>query len=295
LWHNLAEAVDKTVVAERAALRPDPDAVAAQTVPVVPIAVAQTGPVEGRLATRTRERHAMVRSRIERGDSISAISRELGLDRKTVRRFARAGHGDQLLVQARARDSLLDPFKAYLHERLTAGCSDAAALTAEIKALGYRGSAKTVRRYVQPFREHLPPPPPIPVAPTVHQVTRWMTCRPDRLTSDERQQLKQVLARSPTLALTHRQVREFADIMATRTGSQRLQPWITTVIGTGAPALRSFARGLRNDLDAVINGLTLPHSSGAVEGTVNRIKMLKRQMFGRACLDLLRKRVLHPN
>ncbi len=295
LWHNLAQAVDKTVVAERAALRPDPDATAAQTVPAVPIAVGQTGPLEGRLATRTQERHAMVRARIERGDSISAISRELGLDRKTVRRFARAGHGDQLLVEARARGSLLDPFKAYLHERLTAGCSDAAALTTEIIALGYRGSAKTVRRYIQPFREHLPPPPPIPAAPTVRQVTRWMTCRPDRLTSNEQRELKQVLARSRTLALTHRQVREFADIMGTRIGSGRLQPWITTVIGTGAPALRSFARGLGNDLDAVINGLSLPHSSGAVEGTVNRIKMLKRQMFGRAGLDLLRKRVLHPN
>jgi transposase len=58
------------------------------------------------------------------------------------------------------------------------------------------------------------------------------------------------------------------------------------------PALRSFATGLKRDRAAVVNGLTLPYSSGAVEGTVNRIKMLKRQMYGRANLDLLRKRVL---
>jgi len=57
-------------------------------------------------------------------------------------------------------------------------------------------------------------------------------------------------------------------------------------------AIASFARNLRRDIDAVRNGLTLPHSSGAVEGHVNRIKMLKRQMFGRANLGLLRKRTL---
>jgi transposase len=60
----------------------------------------------------------------------------------------------------------------------------------------------------------------------------------------------------------------------------------------GAPALRSFATGLDRDLDAVTAGLTLSHSSGPVEGAVNRIKMIKRQMFGRANFDLLRKRVL---
>jgi transposase len=60
----------------------------------------------------------------------------------------------------------------------------------------------------------------------------------------------------------------------------------------GAPALRSFAAGLERDLDAVTAGLTLPYNSGPVEGTVNRIKMIKRQMFGRANFDLLRKRVL---
>jgi transposase len=58
------------------------------------------------------------------------------------------------------------------------------------------------------------------------------------------------------------------------------------------PELHSFTAGLKRDLDAVVNGLSLPYSSGAVEGNVNRIKMLKRQLYGRASLDLLRKRVL---
>ncbi|GIH08883.1 hypothetical protein Rhe02_69500 [Rhizocola hellebori] len=56
--------------------------------------------------------------------------------------------------------------------------------------------------------------------------------------------------------------------------------------------LHTFARGIRQDYAAVRNGLSLPHSSGACEGNVNRLKSLKRQMFGRANFDLLRKRVL---
>ena len=63
---------------------------------------------------------------------------------------------------------------------------------------------------------------------------------------------------------------------------------------SGSPALRSSTAGLRNDLEAVTNGLTLDYSSGPVEGTVNKIKTIKRQMYGRARFDLLRKRILHP-
>lgn len=66
------------------------------------------------------------------------------------------------------------------------------------------------------------------------------------------------------------------------------------VDSNGATALHSFVTGLRSDLDAVTAGLTTEYSSGAVEGHVNRIKMIKRQMFGRARFDLLRKRILNP-
>ena len=88
----------------------------------------------------------------------------------------------------------------------------------------------------------------------------------------------------------------FAEMMTHRTGDRDLQAWLTAVeADDGQPELRSFAVGIRNDQQAVINGLTLPYSSGKVEGTVNKIKMLKRQMYGRATFDLLRTRVnLHP-
>jgi transposase len=77
-----------------------------------------------------------------------------------------------------------------------------------------------------------------------------------------------------------------------RLQGERLHQWIARVEADQLPELHSSTAGLKRDLDAVVNGLTLPYSSGAVEGAVNRIKMLKRQMYGRASLDLLRKRVL---
>src|SRR5487761_7256 len=86
-------------------------------------------------------------------------------------------------------------------------------------------------------------------------------------------------------------VTEFAKIL-TGLHSDRLDDWITAVEADDQPDLHSFARGIKHDHQAVLNGLTMPWSSGVVEGNVNRLKMIKRQMYGRATFPLLRKRVL---
>lgn len=83
----------------------------------------------------------------------------------------------------------------------------------------------------------------------------------------------------------------FAD-MLTGLHGDRLDAWIAKAEAADSPDLHSFTAGLKRDHSAVLAGLTLPHSSGAVEGNVNRIKMIKRQMYGRATFDVLRKRVL---
>ncbi|MFI6505851.1 transposase [Nonomuraea typhae] len=120
-----------------------------------------------------------------------------------------------------------------------------------------------------------------------------MTRRPDRLTDAQQQCLVSLLARCPELAATDVHVRTFATMLTTLTG-HHLEDWITTAGQSDLPGIGTFARHLRQDLAAVTAGLTTPWNSGPVKGTVNRIKMVKRQMFGRANLDLLRKRILHP-
>jgi transposase len=112
------------------------------------------------------------------------------------------------------------------------------------------------------------------------------------LTTSKRLQLKQVRATCPHLDATADHVSAFAEILTGRHGEQ-VDVWMAAVDADDLPYLHRFVRGLRLDYDAVLNGLTLPHSSGAVEGNVNRIKMIKRQMYGRAKFDLLRKRILH--
>jgi transposase len=299
LWHNLVEAVEKLVRQHQADLREpapaaaDHDSSAATALPGpgadADPQVPSTGPT--RLTARTQERHAAVQTLLAAGASVSAISQNLGLDRKTVRRFARADSVAELLTVHPRRASVLDEYAGHLQQRWAAGATDAVALTAEITALGYRGSVKTVRRYLQPLRSAQPATPRPPAPPTARDMTGWLTRHPDSLTDDECGARDAVLNRSPALRVTRDLVSEFAEILTQRRGHE-LQGWMQRVDAAGAPALRSFASGLERDLDAVTAGLTLSHSSGSVEGTVNRIKMIKRQMFGRANFDLLRKRVL---
>ncbi len=103
--------------------------------------------------------------------------------------------------------------------------------------------------------------------------------------------LKQILSRCPIMNATARHVAAFAQMMTGRHG-ERLDDWIAQVETDDLPELHSFTNGVRRDYAAVRNGLTLPWSNGPTEGAVSRIKMIKRQTFGRAKFDLLRKRIL---
>jgi transposase len=127
---------------------------------------------------------------------------------------------------------------------------------------------------------------------TARQVCQWILRRPDRLDEDDRDHLQVICERCPTLATVTQLVQGFARLLRERRGQRHLVAWVEAVEGADIPELHSFVSGLRKDWTAVSAGLTQPWSSGAVEGHVNRIKMLKRQMYGRANLDLLRRRVL---
>ncbi|MFI7708934.1 transposase [Nonomuraea sp. NPDC049480] len=111
------------------------------------------------------------------------------------------------------------------------------------------------------------------------------------LDPDDQLKLKEVLAACPHLGALHGHIKTFAEMMTERQG-HRLDAWIDAVRADDLPHLHSFANGLERDHAAVLNGLTLPYSSGVVEGKVCKIKFLKRLMFGRASHDLLRKMAL---
>ncbi|MFF3404068.1 transposase [Streptomyces sp. NPDC002659] len=112
---------------------------------------------------------------------------------------------------------------------------------------------------------------------------------PEHLRDDGADKLHRLRERNSDLDRLTLHVRKFAAMMTGRYGD-RLEVWIAEAEQDTLASLASFARNFRRDLGAVRNGLSLPHSSGAVEGNINRLKMLKRQMFGRSGLDLLRRR-----
>lgn len=240
-----------------------------------------------------RERYAAVHRLLGEGLGVRAIVAELGLAKGTVRRFVRATSVDELLTNdgTGRRTSLLEEFKPYLHQRWTTGCSNATLLFEEIKARGYRGRYQLVRDYLRPLRTDVRIPEPASPAPKVRRIVGWIMSNPENMTGDDRRRLDEILTRSPELVALAGHVRSFATMMCDLRGD-RLEEWMAAVDADGLPALRSFVVGLRRDQDAVTAGLTLPWNSGPVEGHVNRIKMIKRQMYGRANPDLLRKRIL---
>ena len=286
LWHNLAEAVERAVGRHRSCLQeppPDPG-----TGP--PADQAAPAPETG-LAARTRARHAQIHAALARGQTITEVSRTLRLERKTVRRYATAAAADELIPGARlVRPGLLGPHQAYLRQRWDDGVRSTEQLHAELRDRGYRGSLRTLRRLTAQLRQDtaIPAPPP---APPAKKVASWILTPPGKLADDNRAALAQITARCAELAATRSLVRDFADMLCHRHG-EHLETWADQAEASPVSELRGFTKGLRKDWAAVTAGLTVSYSSGAVEGHVNRIKMIKRQMYGRAKPDLLRKRVL---
>ncbi|MGW7530482.1 transposase [Streptomyces sp. NPDC054783] len=125
----------------------------------------------------------------------------------------------------------------------------------------------------------------------MRQVTGWLTRHPMALSEEERAALKDVLARCPELDTAAQHIRDFGEILTNRLGPT-LPTWINAVDVSQLPGLTGFALHLLRDLDAVTASLTLHWSSGGTEGAVNRIKKIKRQLYGRAGFELLRKMVL---
>ncbi len=203
LWKNLCEAAQKTVAAHHHCLR------AAAAVPAEPgapeppapepLSAAEPAAPPGstyQLAGRTRARFAEVHESLVRGLSRSAVSRELNLDIQTVRRFANAACAEELLGKAEHRPTKLDPYIDLVNQHWNEGVTSAETITAELRTLGFKGDAQTVRRYLKPFRlpgasrshpdpRRRKPTPTAPAVPKPRTISKALLTHPDRLTEDD--------------------------------------------------------------------------------------------------------------
>jgi len=322
-WHllkNVGEALERVVgrhrgdvrqaaceVAPAAADPPaaDPPTTAAAATPAPPAPPAVPAPPPTGRPDARRERYDAVVAQHRQGRSISAISRETGVTRPTVRRWLQAADLPERGHRP-GRLHALSPHAAYLRARWDAGCRDAAVLWRELRERGFHGSAVTVRRHVQRWRAYpyqrraagrraaasSRPAPAAPARPPSPRQTRWwLLTPPDRLTPEQRAFLAQLRARCPEVATAEALAAEFGRLVRER-DQPALGPWLGAAATSGLPEFREVARGMRRDRSAIAAALAQEWSSGPVEGQVTRIKLVKRLAYGRSRFDLLRKRVL---
>ncbi|MGA4979903.1 ISL3 family transposase [Streptomyces cinereoruber] len=290
LWQGLGRAVETCVAAHRDCLRtPMPSGTLPEaTRPASNRPQDDTEPV-GRRAERKKAAHTLVHEMLAQGHSRRAIARHLGWGLNTVLRYAAAARWQETIRDNRPRPSRLDPYKPYLERRFAEGCTSVTQLHGELVAEQAPVTYGMVRAHIATLRGVPYAAPPRP--PTVRQVTGWLTRHPTALTEEDSVGLKDVLARCPELNTAARHIRDFGEMLTGRLGAM-LPAWIEAVDASQLPGLTGFALHLRRDLDAVTAGLTLDWSSGSIEGAVNRIKKIKRQLYGRAGFELLRKMIL---
>ncbi len=221
------------------------------------------------------------------GQSIKAITRQTGRSRKLVRSVLRGGDGDIF----RSRERMLEPYFAKLDADWRGGCRNGAALWRSLRAEGFCGSLRVVAEWATRRRRseraeclagRLPPP--------ARQLSRMMTIRRDHLSKAEAVTVAAVETRVPALAAARHLMERFHQIIRGR-DADALAPWL---IDTSKSLLASFANGIRRDFAAVRAAVTEPWSNGQTEGQITKLKLVKRQMYGRAKLDLLRARLIVP-
>jgi transposase len=230
----------------------------------------------------------------EQGMTIRGIARALGVGRKTVRRWLRAGHAPTWR-HADCGRSILDPFRDDLEMRWAAGCRNGTELWREIRERGFTGQSGIVRQWAtrrrrqDPAADQAPPAkPPKAQPPTPRKAARLLMSEPDKLSEDDRRFVTTLLELSPPIAQAVDLARAFSTRIKQSLADQ-LDGWIAAAETGG---FKGFAGSLRQDCDAVHAALTWTWSTGPVEGQINRLKVIKRSMYGRAGFDLLRHRVL---
>jgi transposase len=316
LLQNLRETLDQVFMTHEKALEAVNTLMRQQPVllPEGAVAVPVPPPVEtptpaqqraGQRQARRQALHQQVWALHHQGWTAPAIAQQVGLGLRTVQRDLRSPTFAGRKWRSDLGDSVLNPSKPYLLERWNAGCYNAMRLFRDLRQRGYAGGYGVVAAYARRLRQAQGLPPghrrarqPLPAVAepvcqplTPHRATWLVLRRETKRTEAEAQQLTQLHAQSPAVAEAIDLAQDFAALVRQRQ-PERLDPWLKRATTSAVDAVQRFAAGLYEDYEAVKAGVTLPWSTSPVEGHINRLKMLKRQMFGRARLDLLSRRLV---
>jgi AraC-like DNA-binding protein len=255
---------------------------------------------------RRRALHHVIWQLFEQGWSTAAIAQYVGMNIRTVQRdLNKPKHADP----QRRMDydkTLVSPYRTYILQRCIPGrrCTG---LFKELQAQGYNGSERTLNRYLhrlfkgETTQEVAPPSlPPLPLiaapqpvvgrSPLSANRATWLILRRSEPSSEEKH-LEGVLKSSPQFAPVIELAQSFARLIRQHQADQ-FEAWLEQALHSNIPAFVNFAAGLKEDFEAVQAAMRLRVSNGQVEGQINRLKLLKRQMYGRASIELLTQRFL---
>jgi transposase len=225
------------------------------------------------------------------GYTQKAISEELNIERKTVRRWLRSGQFPERKTPVR-KPSAVQQYAEYLEQRWSQGCHNATALFREIRTRGYTGRRGMVAQYISRWRvtgtsERADRPQRIAPKHAAILVTK----PPERLSDEQRRSCEQLITHCPATGLMRALAQDFRQVLLSKDETAMLD-WIRNATQSGIGPVVRFAFGLRSELKPVLAAVTTTWSNGQTEGHVNRLKTIKRQMYGRAGFALLRRRVL---
>jgi transposase len=250
---------------------------------------------------RRVERFEQVHERHKLGHSERRIARELGLSRKTVRRYLRSETCPDWSSGRRQR-SHVEAHREWIDARLAEGVTNVVELHRQLTERGFQGSYGSVWRYVtkrlgaagKKGERINAAKPPVPVPPTAKQLSFAWVRRPEKRKPLEESRVAAIRAASDDLAAALDLADEFAALIR-KHAQTTLSDWLVKGEASSVPELRRFAEGIRRDEAAVLAAVTQRWSNGPVEGHINRLKTVKRQMYGRAGFVLLRARVVHAH
>lgn len=271
--------------------------------PKLPVSAAKTLVMEQQMAqTAAREkRFRTVKELYQGGVPILAIARRLKMSRNTVKKFLAV---DSVLQRQPncSRFSPIRQFLPFLQKRWTQdGERSSRALWKEIKARGYPGAEATLRHFLQKWREAEEAEIRIQTiiksnapgrAPSIRKI-KWLLFGKQEKPLEQWEQifLQQLCREVPEIEISHKLVKEFHQMMTNRQ-SEGFKGWLEKARSSGIGELIWFANGVEQDRAPVEMAFESEWSQGQTEGQVNRLKFLKRQMYGRANFDLLRARVV---
>ena len=256
------------------------------------------------------EKYEQAHALRQQGYQIKDIAHHLGIGNRTVYTYLSHPTFPEWQPSIRQQGNQLDAYKPYLLGQWMHSQPQARKLFEDIQQHGYKGTYAMVARYIQPLRQSQPPLRPLPEslndllgrgpAPTLKRSEQkplsarrvaWLILQRAETLKDEQETLLAQLCKQPELSDPISLAQGFLKIVRQRLPEQ-LDSWLDKAKNSSIKAFQSFSKGLQEDYDAVKAGVTLEVSNGQVEGQNNRLKMLKRQMFGRAGLDLLAKRFI---